>query len=868
MRSFVATSAVSLLALGPSALGLDIVLQDGINAYTGTRDCGLYAPRVVENINYGASRGFNAGVNRWGEHLVVLIRFDLGELPRALRLRSAKLELYENSDLYPYRDIRLQAAPLRAANAGWTEGENDGTRVPVPGTACWAWLAQGQTRWTGEPGLRASGIDTGLAAVGGVKAKVRQWIRFDVPPELIQRWLSDPASNGGWRLYPEGEGPVKGDAASVQLSEYAEDPSLRPRLVLTVADDPAVAQAMAKVKITRLQAALSAEMEAYARAVVEAGHPPRARTRLADVRTVLRRLSELVDGGQSLPDASARILEHVRSAELALSEARALLCRDRAAAHNEGLGLATEFALGVATPMEKVFRRDAPFDGRFATRVTIEAAGNEHEGAQVMVVPVDRDLTGVTWEAEPIPPIKLSVAPVGYVKSDRPELVTLESPSEWWPDPILDFLETFDCPTNQVQPLWVSAYVPPGTKAGTYTSRLTVKAAGCEAKSVELRVRVFGFDVPREQHLRTIWGMSEANFARFYGDAYDEDFAWEYFRLFLDHRMAPASLYRGRPTGRKAEDSVYHLASVRALKRLRAAGSSWWNVGYVVAPKHMPKEFGSYDKYLQACVRWFGPELARVRAAGWPDGSYGIYFLDETKEFDKLAMAAGVMRKHFPGVPLMTTGYDRSYGVDKGSPVADLLDIWVPLTPRYQEDHAKILEGRKLGKQAWWYICVAPRGKRELNWFTQYPAIRTRLLMGAAAWKYQPDGFLYYRVAGWIYHDRPITSGPMTDWLPRYHPNLPDGDGQIICAGPSGPLATIRLENIRDGLEDYEYWWMLRQRLDARGGSSRSKADETRRLCDVPEGLLRDLRQYSEDPEVLYRTRRNVAEAIERLGPR
>ena len=229
-----------------------------------------------------------------------------------------------------------------------------------------------------------------------------------------------------------------------------------------------------------------------------------------------------------------------------------------------------------------------------------------------------------------------------------------------------------------------------------------------------------------------------------------------------------------------------------------------------------------------------------------------------------MARAAKVMRDNFPGVPLMTTGYDRSYGVRKDSPVADLLDIWVPLTPRYAEDLERIREGREAGKKAWWYICVGPRGKDDLNWFLQYPAIRTRLLMGAATWKYKPDGFLYYRVSGWIYQDRPITSGPITDWLPRYHPNLPDGDGQILCAGPEGPLSTIRLENIRDGMEDFEYWWVLSDLVGRARG--RGETPEAAVLLDVPPELLTDLQHYTEDPAVLHDVRRRVARAIEKLS--
>ena len=35
----------------------------------------------------------------------------------------------------------------------------------------------------------------------------------------------------------------------------------------------------------------------------------------------------------------------------------------------------------------------------------------------------------------------------------------------------------------------------------------------------------------------------------------------------------------------------------------------------------------------------FQAELERVRQAGWPEGSYGIYFLDETSDFEALAKA-------------------------------------------------------------------------------------------------------------------------------------------------------------------------------------------------------------------------------------
>lgn len=48
------------------------------------------------------------------------------------------------------------------------------------------------------------------------------------------------------------------------------------------------------------------------------------------------------------------------------------------------------------------------------------------------------------------------------------------------------------------------------------------------------------------------------------------------------------------------------------------------------------------------------------------------------------------------------------------------------------------------------------------------------------------------------------------DWTPwQSHPN-DVGDGQLTLAGTDGPIATIRLHGIRDGIEDFGYFSLLR----------------------------------------------------------
>ena len=275
-----------------------------------------------------------------------------------------------------------------------------------------------------------------------------------------------------------------------------------------------------------------------------------------------------------------------------------------------------------------------------------------------------------------------------------------------------------------------------------------------------------------------------------------------------------------------------------------------------------------------ATAKWEANVLGRLRsryekakALGLLSYAY-IYGCDEhrEKEFPLVQRAAERIKVAFPDVPVMTTTYDHSYGRDS---VIKSMDMWCPLTPRY--DVEKVADARSRGKQVWWYICCGPR-RPYANMFVEYPAIEGRLLMGAMSARYRPDGFLYYQISIWNSR-KPITGGPFTDWDPRswttYH-----GDGSWTCVGPGGtPLPTIRLENFRDGLEDYAYARVLEATLrKVERESAGSRADHApwieRAMAElaVPQAVVKDLREYTSDPTALYRWRDAMAEAIETAG--
>jgi hypothetical protein len=547
----------------------------------------------------------------------------------------------------------------------------------------------------------------------------------------------------------------------------------------------------------------------------------------------------------------------------------------RAEEANEQPEQVTSFYLSVADGMTNVLRLPGEFRGSFDGEAEVELAKNEFEPVQVVIKPVGSDVVQATWSVSPLrgpggaemQAADVSIAVMGYLKARKPAVPTKV---EWWPGPILDFMKSVDVPKGEVQPLWVVVRTRENTPAGLYEGTITVGAKNALPKSVKLRVRVFDFAVPKEQHLLTIWGNTEAAYRRMYGERYDKTMARAMFDFLLDHRLAVNDLYAPQAAGKPIGEgwftdciSLPTLSDPNELRRMWEAGSRWWNLGYL-HPHYAKKANMDIDAYVPKFIEMIRESLKVAEAAGWPRSNLGIYFFDETKDLDTLNRTAAQVKAAFPDIALMTTARDRSYGV-KGGPIDKSIDIWCPLTPSYEQDVRVIQEGRRLGKKAWWYVCCGPRGKH-LNFFTQLPVIRSRLLMGVASWKYKPDGFLYYRISGWNHYKKPITSGPFTDWQPYYLPG-PDGDGELICPGPNGPLSTPQFENIRDGIEDYEYYWVLGDRI-AQAKKRGLDVSAEQKLLTVPPDLLSTLTQYSEDPARLRAGRRRIAEAIVSLQKR
>jgi hypothetical protein len=538
----------------------------------------------------------------------------------------------------------------------------------------------------------------------------------------------------------------------------------------------------------------------------------------------------------------------------------------------------TDLAVGFATSMEKILPRAGRPAVKVAQRMELALARREKESFQVLVLPCERDLKqvqvrvtdlrtadGATFAAQ-----QVDAVPVGYVETKAvPPYGSAHV--GWWPDPILDFLTGCDIAKGDLQAFWVRFRAPHDQPAGLYQGKLEVWVEGAPVFAFDLAVQVYPFQVPAASPLPLAITFGPHDFPTAETQAQQEEWrrsedypihAWKRHRLewgdFLaDYYITYDSLYNYGPDNRAIPD-------FEVLQRLHGQGRlGRFNLGYYSLLGEKPED-------LEA---WRRDNLERIRAAhdqakalGLLDHAY-IYGCDEHPEelFPGVQRAAEVLKREFPDVLVMTTTYDHSFGTKS---ILQAVDAFCPLTPRF--DPALATQARAAGKQVWWYICCGPHHPYP-NMFIEYPAIDGRLLMGALTAKYRPDGFLYYQVSIWNSR-KPITSGPFTDWDPRswttYH-----GDGSWTCVGPDGtPLPTIRLENFRDGLEDYAYFCILEAtvaKVEASPELREQRAEwlqAAKALLEVPADVAASLTEYTQDPAKVYRYRQALAQAIAEAG--
>ena len=513
-----------------------------------------------------------------------------------------------------------------------------------------------------------------------------------------------------------------------------------------------------------------------------------------------------------------------------------------------GLRAVAGTTVWTASPMARVTPVSTPTTNS-NTEVSISLARRERESAQVLVTCDGvTDLKSVTLEIEPLH-TEGGAAFRGNVKWERighmPRVPDAEkhpcapaAAEKWIPDPLLP-AGPFAVERGSTQGAWITVYAAPDARAGCYRSIIRVLQGGRILAAVPFAVRVRDFSLARIFKLDTAFSLMDG-FMRAKYPANWRAMKKQAIDVMLDHRLNPDDISRTAPP--EIEDLLY--ARKRGMSRfniLNIVPEPESNVLWVCTAR--ASELFSDGFYPEFRDR-LRPYLATLKANGL-DGLAYVYGFDECRS----SYYAGIdamwrrFKADFPDLPMMTTTTlfrDFAHGRTNSFDCVTT-DWYCPVISQYNIAAADRLRAR--GKKVWWYVCNSPPHPYASISSLEYPPVEGRILLGCLTWLYRADGFLYWHVNNWRRNVHPLMDEAETrfpEWDLKTRMKMP-GDGILLYPGKDHVLPSIRLANVRDGEEDYEYLVL------AEAAAGRAKVSEmVRRLVSSPSKFTRDAGAISE----------------------
>ena len=551
---------------------------------------------------------------------------------------------------------------------------------------------------------------------------------------------------------------------------------------------------------------------------------------------------------------------------------------------------AENFKIGIASSLQKIRNDRIGIEKlSYQDNVYVDIAKDESESFQLVVVPQGKDIEGlkVVCSAPELAGNSLDMKwhIVGYVKTANPSY-----PVEYvglWPDPLMP-AAAVSVAADKVQPLWFSVVTAPDTAAGIYKGSIEL-SSGENVQTVSLVVNVRNFTIPRPGTLAAPFGLYKWTIEEWYygkRDTLKPDDYKRWCRFLAEYRLTPKEIgveFVERKFEDAADPSRLTGVDMSVLEPIIDELSEKYFPPYSMQLYRLPSG-PTVETGLKNKADWCTPEnisqpvklyVDEWKKRGFSDNVY-IYGIDEAvgeEMYNLLKDIYAEVKKSLPNAKIMQTGLCNQ------PEMVGLIDIWCPKNEIAWEPFFQ--ERRKAGDILWMYVCCSPVPPYP-NLLVDEPAIDHRVLFWQTK-QIGATGFLYWStlwhagIEAKPYTDTPAFPDAVWDHSvtktytdPWVHTN---GDGLLVYPGNDlQPLPSIRLEVIRDGIEDYEYMVIL-EKLTAQvialpqyqANGARSLVKRAKELSEVPAYISKNASEYTTNPDDLINRRKQIADMIEQL---
>jgi len=553
--------------------------------------------------------------------------------------------------------------------------------------------------------------------------------------------------------------------------------------------------------------------------------------------------------------------------------------------------------------------RDDPLPADGEKSAAVFAARNEYQAFQIVVHGGAAGLIGVN--AELIAPLVnplCSSLPAGRATFYREHYVTVSSPSKLgiggaragvYPDALIPFRNPFtgqplrggtypsapfDVPARQNQPVYVEIYVPPDTPAGIYGGSITVTYAdGVKLADVPLRLTVWDLTLPAAPSFRSAFQSSDSEHLEgpvpYYGYA---PYGPEHLSMakamdehLIAHRLMPESQVN---VGFRVDLSGHIVANPQndgMIESLlaRPEYSDFWLPFHQSTPFLDPLGVNR-DRaliYLRDAYQWLSSRGFAKKA--W------LRQVDEPQTpsaFQRARDFADLIHEANPNYRVaVATTFGRS---ELATYLYGHVNVFV--MGNFLFDPVESARRQAAGDEIWTYTALVqvPENPSPF-WLIDFPLLNFRVIPWIS-YRYGLAGVEYWTTAYWQ-ELRALGRSPWADPC-TYHSREVcfNGDGMLVYPGKEvnyvvpqnaygpaspaavyGPIPSLRLKALRDGMQDYELLNLV-ARLDPGAAQQAAIQVGCAGSADPGDANSNCFHSWNRDPNGLLQARLELASRI------
>jgi len=458
--------------------------------------------------------------------------------------------------------------------------------------------------------------------------------------------------------------------------------------------------------------------------------------------------------------------------------------------------------------------------------------------------------------------------PLSTNAPNQPSHVTVRSAPARFPDYLLPD-QQISVNKGMFQSVWLTISIPENAGSGGYYGNVKVKSNEGE-QSLPFYLRVYPFSMPAERHLKVTEWYTTQNFQKLHG--VDGTYSEEWFNVLRTYAENMA-VHRQNVFQVSMNSIDISLSSSGELTfdflRFDQIAQIFWDTermdfletGFLAkfgeeawfSTEILLKDFHVKSEETGEQISMPGKDIipallpafeSHLRRKGWLNKTlFHIHDEPTLRNVQAWRELSAYLHSYAPELIRMdaietTSLFD---DIEIAVPKLDYLDAW----------HKTYKEAARNGTELWFYTVGIYQANSYPNKTIDMPVMDNRI-MHWLNYRFDLSGFLHWGWNQW-------TENPYADV------GMHIGDGWHVYPVKEGVLNSLRWEQMRNGLQDYEYFWMLENKIEALKdslGFSFKWIEPKQRSKEIAGQVVMDLLNHTHDPEILYQAKRDVIKEL------